>query len=429
VRVGLLKYREFHDPILRPVRDALVPAGHQCLLTSDEEELVAFRPQVVVMGEAVAGRLRQRMPYALFVHTRHGLASKNVAYKGCNEADYLCVTSPFVRDWYVQHKARPRRDFWVVGYLQMDPLFRGDPMPVNVPVRPGHKTVLYAPTWNVQLSSAEIIGPRGIDLIRGGGRDDFDLVIKPHPLIAIKQPEWMDWWRQWAAEDPHVHLVADADADVMPFLKLADVLLTDASSVALEYLAVDRPLVLVNNPRRFGCKDFDPAGFEWAWRDMGEEVFDPEELTGAMNRALDDPGARSEYRARYRKLMFGDLTDGRTAERIRDRVGELKSVLPRVAAAYVAGWPLRRARGVKRRIDRLLNGGPSSSPVQPTVPGRDGRPSAADPRRPEPDGSRAAGPSSSSTSSSASDGAAAAGVAGAPGQAHEVAGGSKVSVS
>jgi hypothetical protein len=370
VRVGLLKYREFHDPILRPVYEALCDA-HQCLLTSNEEELIGFRPHIVVMGEAVAGRLRTAMPRALFVHTRHGLASKNVAYKGANEADYLCVTSPFVRDWYVQHKAQPRRAFWVVGYLQMDPLFRGDALKPPVAVPAGHKTVLYAPTWNPPMSSAPMLGDRVIDLIRGG-RDDVSIVIKPHPVIASKSPEWMEWWRHAAAHDPHVHLVEQADNDVIPYLALADVLVTDASSVALEYLATDRPMVLINNPQRFGCRDFDPAGFEWAWRDMGQEVFHADELPDAVGRAITDPNARADSRARYRKLLFGDLTDGRTAERIRDHVTELSAVLPLVAAEYVAGWPLRRARGIRRRIGRLLHrpGTTSRAPATPTAPAR-----------------------------------------------------------
>jgi CDP-glycerol glycerophosphotransferase (TagB/SpsB family) len=143
---------------------------------------------------------------------------------------------------------------------------------------------------------------------------------------------------------------------VIPFLAKADVLVTDASSVQLEYLAVDRPMVLINNPQRFGCKDFDPAGFEWSWRDMGEEVNDGEDVLPAVAAAFADPKRRAARRERYRKLMFGDLTDGRTAERLAANVGELKSLLPMVAAQYVASWPLRRARGVKRRVGRLFSG-------------------------------------------------------------------------
>lgn len=354
MRVGLLKYRQFHEPILRPAFEAL-QGQHRCLLTGDEQALIDFDPNVIVMGEAVAGRLRGVMPRAIFVHTRHGLASKNVAYKGATEADFLCVTSDFVRDWYIQNGARPRRGFWVIGYLQMDALFRGDVLQLPVSIPPGHKTVLYAPTWNPPLTSAPMLGQQFHRLLRGG-RDDVSIIIKPHPIIAEKFPDWMQVWRNHAQHDPHVHLIEDADRDVIPFLAKADVLVTDASSVQLEYLAVNRPMVLINNPQRFGCKDFDPAGFEWAWRDMGEEVHDAAEVRDAVAAALADPKRRAAQRARYRELMFGNLTDGRTAERLAARVNEVRKLLPRVAAEYIASWPLRRARGVKRRVGRLFSG-------------------------------------------------------------------------
>jgi len=354
VRVGLLKYREFHEPILRPAFEAL-QSQHRCLLTADEQALIDFEPHVVVMGEAIAGRLRAVMPRTLFVHTRHGLASKNVAYKGASESDFLCVTSEFVRDWYLQNGARPRRGFWVIGYLQMDALFRGDTLQLPISIPYGRKTVLYAPTWNPPLSSAPMLGEQFHTLLRGG-RQDVSLIIKPHPIIAEKFPDWMQIWRNQAQSDPHVHLIEDTDRDVIPFLQKADVLVTDASSVQLEYLAVDRPMVLINNPQRFGCKDFDPAGFEWAWRDMGEEAHDAAEVRECVAAVLSDPTRRAAQRARYRELMFGDLTDGRTAERLAEHVTELRSLLPRVTAEWVAGWPLRRFRGIKRRVARLFSG-------------------------------------------------------------------------
>jgi CDP-glycerol glycerophosphotransferase (TagB/SpsB family) len=190
-----------------------------------------------------------------------------------------------------------------------------------------------------------------------GGRDDVSLIIKPHPLIATKYPDWMQIWRNQAQVDPNLHLIEDADRDVIPFLRAADVLVSDASSVQLEYLALDRPMVLINNPQRFGCKDFDPAGFEWSWRDMGDEVNSAEGACDAIAEALANPSRRAVQRARYRKLMFGNLTDGRTAERLAEHVDSLKSLLPRVTAEWVAAWPLRRVRGLRRRAGRLFGRG------------------------------------------------------------------------
>src|SRR5262249_4898373 len=136
------------------------------------------------------------------------------------------------KEWYEQSNARPRRDFWVIGYVGLDPLFRGDTPTLPFSQKPGQKTVLYAPTFNVPLSSAPMIGDRLAELIRGA-RQDISIVIKPHPLIAEQSPEWMETWHRLVREQPDIHLVANANDDVMPYLRAADVLITDASSVQL----------------------------------------------------------------------------------------------------------------------------------------------------------------------------------------------------
>ena len=253
---------------------------------------------------------------------RHGLISKNTSRYGARVADYACMTSEAGRDWYVEHGIRPRREWWITGYLQMDPLFRGDALPLPFELAAGSQCVLYAPTWTAGLSSAAMLGERVVELIRGE-RGDVSIVIKPHPVIFHRQHDRLEVWRRLAKAAPRVHLVDDAAADVMPYLKAADVLVSDASSVVLQYLAVDRPIVQINNPERYASPHYDPQGFEWRWRDVGEEIDDVDDLAAAVGRGLDDPSLGAERRAHYRHELFGDLTDGRSAERLAEKITEL----------------------------------------------------------------------------------------------------------
>ena len=101
-------------------------------------------------------------------------------------------------------------------------------------------------------------------------------------------------------------------------------LVTDASSVIFQYLAVDRPIVLMTNPNRYSSPHFDARGIEWRWRDVGEELHDVECLPAAVARAFDDPALGAERRARYRAELFGDLTDGHAAERLAKHITELE---------------------------------------------------------------------------------------------------------
>ena len=321
-RVALHMNQRYHHGILRPVFEA-ARGRHHCLLTADLRTLVEFEPEVVVVAESHGALLRGRLPRALFVWVRHGLLSKNTTCYSARVADFACLTSEASRDWYLRHGGRPRRAFWITGYVQMDPLFRAAPLPLPPGLPAGRKMVLYAPTWNAELSSAPLLGERLVELIRGG-RGDLSVVIKPHPVIAARSPEWLASWRALARSEPDVHLVEDPSADIMPLLKAADVLVSDVSSVIFEYLALDRPMVLITNPERHRSAYFDPTGIEWRWRDVGEEVRDIEELPAAVGRALDDPARGAERRAHYREKLFGDCADGRAAERIVDKIGELE---------------------------------------------------------------------------------------------------------
>jgi len=322
-RVAVHINQRFHYAILRALFGALA-ARHRTIFTSDARRLADFDPDVVIVADAQSDALRRFLPRAEFVFTRHGLISKNMSYAAARTSDYTCVTSEESRLSYLANGGAPRKGFWITGYVQMDPLFREKPLPIPFALPPANKTVLYAPTFNDLLSSAPMLGPRTVELIRGARRD-ISIVIKPHPHICGQRLEWMDGWRAAAAREPDVFLVEDPAADLVPYLKAADLLVSDASSAALMYLALDRPIVLITNPN--AAKDtarYDPNGPEWAWRDMGEEVFDVMELAAAVARGLDDPADRRERRLHYRRLLFGILTDGRAAERIVAHVSALQ---------------------------------------------------------------------------------------------------------
>ena len=119
-RVALHINQRYHYRILKPVFDALRTEGHFCCFTPHVSELIAFRPDIVVVAEAQAPYLRDRLPQTLFVWVRHGLISKNTTMHAARIADFACLTSEASRDWYIQHGGRPRRDFWITGYPQMD---------------------------------------------------------------------------------------------------------------------------------------------------------------------------------------------------------------------------------------------------------------------------------------------------------------------
>lgn len=320
-RIGLFLLFPWHAPILARLH-ALLQAAGPTLMTGDAAALARFAPGIVVVCDwSPIARLRQRLPDALFVHTRHGLISKNQA-PGFAAADYVCVASDCARDLLIAQGGVPRRAIWVTGYLQMDPLFRADLAPAIE--RPPRSTVLlFAPTYNRHLSAAEPFGDRLVELLRGEDRS-IAVIIKPHPHIAVVRPDWLALWRRLSEECEKVFLVDPPSADVVPYLKAADLLVSDASSVIFQFLARDRPILLVTNPQRAeDGRYFDPAGIEWQWRDIADEIEDVAEAPAAVRRALAEPDRRAAARRRCRDRLFGPLQDGYAAERIAAHIREI----------------------------------------------------------------------------------------------------------
>jgi hypothetical protein len=317
IRVAFFAAFRFHTPILTPIRDA-VGASAETWLGGDRRAAVGFRPHVVVMAASPHLEFfRHRLPGAFIVNVRHGLIGKQglrrlPARASARRFDAVCVGDPLRKAHYERAGARPDT-FWETGYPQMDPLFRGDPPPA-LPVDPRQPTVLYAPTWNLGLSSADLVGDRLVELVRREA-PGVNVVVKPHPVIGDWRPAWMARWRRLAAAHANVHLVEDTHADVVPYLAASDVLVSDASSVIFEYLALDRPVVLITNPRHRADPAWLPDDIVWRWRDLGDEVLDVEALPAAIADALRDPAARGERRRGYARALFGRFTDGKNAER------------------------------------------------------------------------------------------------------------------
>jgi hypothetical protein len=150
-------------------------------------------------------------------------------------------------------------------------------------------------------------------------------------VIGEWHPRWMSRWARLAAGERHVLLVADTHADVVPYMLAADVLVSDASSVIFEFLSLDRPMVLMTNPRHRADPAYAPDDIVWRWRDVGEEVHAAAELPAALASAVAAPGQHADRRREYASLLFGPLTDGRSHVRVAEHILALEGEPSRIA--------------------------------------------------------------------------------------------------
>jgi CDP-glycerol glycerophosphotransferase (TagB/SpsB family) len=154
----------------------------------------------------------------------------------------------------------------------------------------------------------------------------FNLLVKPHDHPKNQ----IDWFGALAPlESERVRLVRDFD--VIPYLEAADLLITDASSVAIEYTLLDRPMIFLDVPnlirqieKRSAAADLSTYG-----RKIGTVVSGPGTLVDAIRDALAHPDRESDLRRAAAAHVFhrpGGAAD-RVASVVRHAAG-IETVLP-----------------------------------------------------------------------------------------------------
>jgi CDP-Glycerol:Poly(glycerophosphate) glycerophosphotransferase len=323
--IGFLLSEDWHRWIQEPVAEALDALGIPHFFTTKPWILGMHRPRAVVLsspGPSLVKELRALVPGARLVNTRHGISvnGKNYGLYASAACDRVCVSSE-------QH-ARETRELalldedrvWATGYPQMDGLFRS--LPSRSP--PGRR-VLFAPTFNPELSAAHLVGEDAVPALRGTDAT-IRVVLAGHPRLRSEAPRLVAAWKRQAETLPNVEYFDSSARNVVTFLAEADVLVSDVSSVATQYLALDRPLVrLVDPARARASASYAPDGTEWELLPASTTVNRAQDVAGAVRAALAgaEPEAIQSNRRRLRERFFGSLTDGRAGERIAQNLAQL----------------------------------------------------------------------------------------------------------
>jgi hypothetical protein len=234
----------------------------------------------------------------------HGMSFRNRAIRAETDgADHYFLLGPYMKRGFEASGILAPDDARGVeiGFPKTDRLLDGSldraEMLARHGVRGDRPVVLYAPTGE-KHNSLELLGE---DLIaKLAATDRYDVLVKPHdhPHTTV------DWWeRLGPLESEHVRLVREPD--VIHTLSIADLLITDASSVANEYALLDRPIVFIDVPElieltlRKGARlDLDTWG-----RKGGEVVADVSDALEAVEAGLANPAERSAVR----RAMVADL--------------------------------------------------------------------------------------------------------------------------
>jgi CDP-Glycerol:Poly(glycerophosphate) glycerophosphotransferase len=306
-----------------------------------------LRPDVIVttsnhrhaIRRDAMGWLRQgftTFPRVKQVQAFHGVSSKNVKFNHwMAEYDLLLLPGRRERDKFAAMGVLDHVRHELIGHPKSDRVLRGELTRAVARAHfglPDLPTVLYAPTHGALSSFYQW----GLDICRAVP-EDCNLIVKPHPsLIMTVGAEGAgsgmlsavaDYLRQRAGspsgasggtgEATRARTVwLPHDPDVVLSMAAADVLVTDYSSVAEEFLVFDRPLVFADHLASASGRDLaqrDKGDWEGIFS-CGTVVTEPQILREAIDCNLRCPEKHRAVRATLREYIFENL-DGHCAER------------------------------------------------------------------------------------------------------------------
>ena len=296
MRIVLFCENKYAIDILKPIHDEALREGGNNILwyihrkrisnfpldgevewTYDIQQIYDFSPEAIF----VPGNI---VPYYLpgvKIQVFHGYAAEKKDHWIIRRYfDTYFTQGPYFTSHF-EASARKYGDFEVreTGWTKQDWIYRHlhdyDDEKQRLLSRYGKSSVvLYAPTFSPKLTSLPFIKPALEQLCASR---DILLILKFHPLTASV---WTDEYREWA-KDRKDAVYIESSENVTRYQMMSDLMISDTSSSVYEFLLLDRPVVTF----RTIAKDI-------YW----ENIDDPDQLTDAFDRALNDPDAAAKRR-------------------------------------------------------------------------------------------------------------------------------------
>jgi CDP-ribitol ribitolphosphotransferase len=159
------------------------------------------------------------------------------------------------------------------------------------------KILLYAPTFSPKLTSAPFL----VEQIKSLSENkEYLILLKFHPLM---DESWIQIYTDLANEIPNI--IFETEKNIIKFLLISDVLISDTSSVIYEFLLLDKPVITFNN-----------ISDNILWQNSS----DYNELIPLVEKNLNEDPYSKE-----RKFIFENYhpyNDGKSAKRMVDAVAD-----------------------------------------------------------------------------------------------------------
>jgi len=231
----------------------------------------------------------------------HGIGLKQSYYKDINSRINIRTVESSAR--FDELKNNGHKNLLLTGYTKLDRLFTITDKEINsikksLRLDYSKKTVLYAPSF--YPSSIERISTQ-LPLVSRY----YNVIIKLHGFSwEQKRYKYQNMlFTKMANKNQNIYLVPNEQFDIIPFYKIADLLVSDISSTLFEYLPLNRPIIQAECytlrlkhrifPHRF-WKRLDLK--RWEDVDFVYKISNPEDLFSRIYYALDNVKEMQTFR-------------------------------------------------------------------------------------------------------------------------------------
>ncbi len=296
--------------------------GHS--VTKDESGF-----DVVFTGDTVTNHAELGKTILCFVN--HGSGIKTIMYRNLMQDRktkyHIFVEGPYREKKLQEKKCLGISRVYTVGMPKLDPLFSAQRFDREeilgaLKLDGRKKTVLYAPTYK----------PTSIFALKDWlmeGTEGLNVIIKLHPYSWTGRyaPHSHHRVFEWALEK-HTHgaLIPENDPSILPYLSVADTLITEASSTMFEFLATGKTGIIfdldsdsLKHSDGTPILDEDNRTF---LKDAFVHFNKPSDIRSAIEMGLINDKEREKKKEKARSALFYKL-DGKASVRVKETVERL----------------------------------------------------------------------------------------------------------
>ena len=228
--------------------------------------MISIKCKVYIMTLTDLDRYHlKRSPHPVhYVYVFHSMVSTHMMYRWGAFDHYdsiLCVGPHHIKEFREHEKQQnlPAKTLVEAGYYRLERIhakYRKQ-QDEKKDALPGKPVVLVAPSWGKE----NVIESHGKELVNILLKNDYDVIVRPHPETVRRYPEVLDALESEFKDNSSFFLERSVATD--DSLLKADVLISDCSGVTLEYaFGTERPVIFLDVPYKIKNERYKELGME-----------------------------------------------------------------------------------------------------------------------------------------------------------------------